>query len=88
MKSSYKMSVREMDRVNDLIDVAAKISRLNLSESERALAYFRYIQTNAPEDFRGYAHNFDELIRGAENIGTLTRIRECALAARRELTDS
>lgn len=88
MKNAIKMSVREMDRVNDLIDITTKINRLNLSESERALAYFRYIQTNAPDDFRDYAHNFNELIRCADNIGTLTRIRECALAARRELTDS
>lgn len=85
MKPSKKMSVREMDRVNDLIEFTSAISRLNLSESERALAYFRYVQENAPDDFRRYAHNFDELVRSAESVVALTRIRECALEARRAL---
>lgn len=80
-----KMTVREMDRVNNLIDHSTRIDRLNLSQRERALAYLRFIvERNASEDLKVYANRFDDLVRHAQKSETLIKIRECALAVRRE----
>lgn len=84
MKPVKKMTVSEMDHVNALIDISTRIDRLELTERERALAYFRYLEREATADLSGYAQRFDELIREADRIEILRRIKACALAVRRE----
>lgn len=85
MKPAKKMTIREMDHVNNLIDFSTRIDRLELTERERALAYFRYLKEDATSDLSGYADRFDELIRATQKIEVLKRIRDCALEVRREL---
>lgn len=83
MKPIKRMTVTEMDHVNRLIDLSTKIDRLELTERERALAYFRYLERDEVSDLSGYAQRFDELIRSTQKLEVLRRIRECAIAVRR-----
>ncbi|MAF79887.1 hypothetical protein CL629_02280 [bacterium] len=84
MKPSKKMSVREMDRVNDLLLVTRKIERLNLTRRERGLIYFRFKEGEIPLDLEEYALRFDELLSGAQELGVLSRLRDLAIALRCE----
>ena len=84
MRPSNKMSVKEMDRVNDLIDLSSKIDRLNLSKRERAFAYFRYMKQDANANLDEYAQKFDELVLKTQRLEVLKKIQDCALEIRRE----
>jgi hypothetical protein len=83
MMRENKMSVSEMDRVNDLIIATNEIERLNLSERERALAYFDFIQRDVEADLKPYAALFDSLLRDTTSHATIRRLSECALKVRR-----
>ena len=79
-----KMTVREMDHVNRLIEVSSKIDRLDLTERERALAYFRYVEREATADLSGYAKLFDNLVRETHKVEILNRIKKCAIEVQKE----
>ena len=82
MKNEKRMRVAEMDRVNDLISLTANISRLNLSTRERALAYFRFMETEVDANLAPYAERFDALVRDADTASALRRLKACALEIR------
>ena len=83
MKRDNRMSVSEMDTVNSLIMATNEIERLSLSERERALAYFDFIQRDVEADLALYAAKFDILIKEASSREALMRLRESALRIRR-----
>lgn len=82
MKNSKRMTVAEMDLVNNLITLTTVIDRLGLSERERALAYFKYMEHEVAIDLTPYALRFDRLVREAKTASVLKRLRECAVEAR------
>lgn len=86
MKRENRMSVAEMDLVNSLISLTLVIDRLGLSERERALAYFRYIERDVEADLSAYASRFDQLVKDAKSEVVLKRLKECAVEARSGLT--
>lgn len=82
MKNDKRMSVAEMDRVNRLIDLVTKIDRLSLTERERALIYFRYMELEINANLAQYAAEFDRLVREAQSPSVLQRLRKYAIEVR------
>jgi hypothetical protein len=82
-KDARKMRVSEMDLVNTLISMTLQIEQLDLSERERALAYFDFIQRDVEADLAPYAAKFDDLLRDASSQETLKRLKESARRVRK-----
>ena len=82
MKNKKRMTVREMDRVNRLIDLTTKIDRLALTERERALIYFKYKELEVESNLTQYAAKFDELVRETQSPKLLDQIKGYALEIR------